>query len=136
LVMSLRERVSIRKARHSTSGRESGTRGYTPAVMRPPEANAQAAPARALFEMFERHARGAPGRMMARTAGDGLSINATALLHRVVETAGALRHEGIGRGDLVLPIGLGGIPFVEAMLAIWARDAAALACDAQLAAAE
>jgi acyl-CoA synthetase (AMP-forming)/AMP-acid ligase II len=71
--------------------------------------------------------------MVIRSGGGGLSMNAAALLHRVHIATVALEREGVGRGDLVLLAGLSGLHFAVAVMAVWSRDAAAVAADAQLA---
>lgn len=87
----------------------------------------------ALFELWDGHARAGPERLVIRSAGAGLSMNAAALSHRVQTASRALAHEGVAPADLVLLQGLSGIPFAVAALAVWACDAVVIAADAQLA---
>src|SRR5437867_565526 len=115
------------KARHSTSGREAATRGYTPPVMTSPDSTSSSIPARALFELWDGHARARPERLVVRSPGAGLSMNAAALSRRIHAMSEALAREGVGAGDLVLVQGLVGLPFVVGLLGVWARDATALA---------
>jgi len=89
-----------------------------------------------LFEMFEAHARAAPQRTLIRSVDGGFTLNAAALAERVHGVARALKDDGVMPGDLVLIAGLSGAGFAVAQLAVWARDAASVAADAQLAGAE
>lgn len=86
-----------------------------------------------LFEIFERHARPAIGRTLARVSGDGSALTAGALLDHAMTTARDLRGEGLRGGDLVIIAGADRVALIRAMLAVWSCDAVAMAADPQIA---
>jgi len=84
----------------------------------------------ALFESFERVARGKPARPLLLEADARPLLTAEALLDRVAAAAKTMRSEGTASGDLVLIAGLSGAPLLVGILATWACDAAAMQAEA------
>jgi long-chain acyl-CoA synthetase len=88
---------------------------------------------RDLFERFEAAAGSKP-----RVLGEwgAAWLNGSEALRDAHRCASLLHREGVGSGDLVLLKGMSGVSLVVGLLAIWSRDAAALAAESTLSATE
>ncbi|MCI0656014.1 MAG: AMP-binding protein, partial [Acidobacteria bacterium] len=86
-----------------------------------------------LFERFE--AEAGPKTRVLREWGAAW-LDGSEVLARTRRWASLLEREGVGSGDLVLLKGMSGTTLVLGLLAIWSRDAVALAAESTLSAAE
>ncbi|MCI0566677.1 MAG: acyl--CoA ligase [Acidobacteria bacterium] len=86
-----------------------------------------------LFERFESVA--GPKHCVLREWGAAW-LDGSEVLARTSHWASLLEREGVGSGDLVLLKGISGASLVVGLLAVWSRDAAALAAESTLSAAE
>jgi len=88
---------------------------------------------RDLYSLFTRHASARPDRILISHAE---SVTSRQLLGEAERWSGRLHDVGVGPGAIVLLAGLEETAFMAALLATWARDAAAIPADPLTAAPE
>ena len=84
-----------------------------------------------LFESFEQLARSGPAKLAVSEGAAPGRLTRRQLLGRVRDLSSVLQQGGFRAGDVALCHGAG-LPFVVALLALWARDGVALLADESL----